>query len=336
MLEIEKFLLDNNLNDENFYTVYELLKLHKEVYDDRFIIIYFQKCRDGLLHNAYEVGGYFDIKDKCLYETGYLLCLLLEESKLIKQSSFSNLYNNLTKDIDNYINNYALINKEVLKPLGRENYYKNDLPYINSNERKVRESFIKGDDNIKNYYHSCSHSLIEYSDEYETKDLFIDYLNNPDKIINKYAEMIINKNKDSLGESLLVYEYEINYYKKLIKNKNNEFRDVYLNKKIYDSIKDIDAKTINITIKYGNSDLTFNYDYNILKRDLLNDCRGSNAWGVAYDKVSNFIKEKTNSLDSRKTEEFLFSHISSITYGRKSLYKNDNIKENQSKEKGDK
>ena len=52
MLEIEKFLLDNNLNDENFYTVYELLKLHKEVYDDRFIIIYFQKCRDGLLHNA--------------------------------------------------------------------------------------------------------------------------------------------------------------------------------------------------------------------------------------------------------------------------------------------
>ena len=92
---------------------------------------------------------------------------------------------------------------------------------------------------------------------------------------------------------------------------------------VMNSIKDINAKTINITIQYGNKSLTFKYEYNALKRDLTNDSKGSSGYGKAYEEVSHFIKENSHVNLSRWTEEFNFSNITSITYGKNELYHYD-------------
>ena len=60
-----------------------------------------------------------------------------------------------------------------------------------------------------------------------------------------------------------------------------------------------------------------------LKRDLTNDSKGSSGYGKAYEEVSKFIKENSQEETSRWTEEFNFSNITSITYGKNELYHYD-------------
>ena len=220
--DIESFLLNPEENDKVFKGNYHPRKIHKEKYDDRFIIIYMKTDKENYLEqNDYEVAGYLDIKEKCIYNHSYNMDEFLPKEKgLLERSSFG-------------------------------------------------------------------------------------FLNN------------------KMHEELLIYRDKIDYLNQIILNENHKFDDLYINKSIYQSIKDLDAKTVNITIQYGENSHTFKYDYNTLRRDLLNDDKGSNAWGVAYEKVSDFIKANTNKEDSRTTEEFLFTHVTSITYGKKEVYHHD-------------
>lgn len=328
---VEKFLLDVNDNDKVFKGTYAPKKINKEKYDDRFTIIYTKTSRDNsLAQENYEVAGYLDIKDKILYDYNYdIRDLLPNEKSLIEQSSFSVLGQKIDDEIEKYIEKYSFDNEIKLKNIALEKYNQFNDWEIDRYKKDVRELFIEEDEiNIK-LGKSYSTYKLANSHSFNSKNVYLEYLNNPDKTIEKYSMEIINKcddfdnNKLGLGLELLIYYDKIKYLNEILKNEKDQFHDLYINKKMYQSIKDLDAKTINITIQYGENDLTFKYDYHILKRDLLDDDKGSNAWGVAYEKVSDFIKENTNKLESRGTEEFLFSHVTLITYGKKELYKNN-------------
>lgn len=329
--DIESFLLNPEENDKVFKGNYHPRKIHKEKYDDRFIIIYMKTDKENYLEqNDYEVAGYLDIKEKCIYNHSYNMDEFLPKEKgLLERSSFGFLNNKMYEEIKSYIEKYSFDNEEELKEIAIEKYNHVDDWRINNYKKDVREKFIEESDVIIKLNKSYTDYEMTNSDEYRGKTIYIEYLDNPEKTVKKYANMIIEtiddyiNNKEELGLELLIYRDKIDYLNQIILNENHKFDDLYINKSIYQSIKDLDAKTINITIQYGENSHTFKYDYNTLRRDLLNDDKGSNAWGVAYEKVSDFIKANTNKKDSRTTEEFLFTHVTSITYGKKEVYHHD-------------
>ncbi|MBR1377337.1 MAG: hypothetical protein IJ565_05980 [Bacilli bacterium] len=329
-MDIEKFLLNPDVNDLVFEGTYNHQKIHKEKFDDRFVVIYTKTNNSYLSQNDYEVAGYLDTKDRVLYNcTYYLNELLPKEKNLIEKSSFGVLGEKLWNEIQDYIEKYSFANEEKLKDIAIEKYNHLEDYRIDSYKRDVREQFVEEMNPIIKLQKSYSSYEFTNIPEYKGHYIDVEYLNNPQKTVEKYSNKIIEtiddyrNNKEELGLELLIFRDKIEYLDIIKENKNNEFKDLYIKRNIYNSIKDIDAKTVNITIQYGDKSLTFKYEYSALKRDLTNDSKGSSGYGKAYEEVSKFIKENSQEETSRWTEEFNFSNITSITYGKNELYHYD-------------
>ena len=329
-MDIERFLLNPDVNDLVFEGNYNHQKIHKEQFDDRFVVIYTKTNYSYLSQNDYAVAGYLDTKDRVLYDcTYYLNELLPKEKNLIEKSSFGVLGEKLWNEIQDYIEKYSFANEEKLKDIAIEKYNHLEDYRIDSYKRDVREQFVEEMNPIIKLQKSYSSYEFTNIPEYKGHYIDVEYLNNPQKTIEKYANKIIEtiddyrNNKEELGLELLIFRDKIEYLDIIKENKNNEFKDLYIKRNIYNSIKDIDAKTVNITIQYGDKSLTFKYEYSALKRDLTNDSKGSSGYGKAYEEVSKFIKENSQEETSRWTEEFNFSNITSITYGKNELYHYD-------------
>ena len=329
-MDIEKFLLNPDVNDLVFEGTYNHQKIHKEQFDDRFVVIYTKTNYSYLSQNDYEVAGYLDTKDRVLYNcTYYLNELLPKEKNLIERSSFGILGEKLWNEIQDYIEKYSFANEEKLKDIAIEKYNHLEDYRIDSYKREVREQFVEEMNPIIKLQKSYSSYEFTNIPEYKGHYIDVEYLNNPQKTIEKYANKIIEtiddyrNNKEELGLELLIFRDKIAYLDVIKENKDNKFEDLYIKRNIYNSIRDIDAKTVNITIKYGDKSLTFKYEYSALKRDLTNDSKGSSGYGKAYEEVSKFIKENSQEKTSRWTEEFNFSNITSITYGKNELYHYD-------------
>ena len=329
-MDIERFLLNPDVNDLVFEGNYNHQKIHKEQFDDRFVVIYTKKNYSYLSQNDYAVAGYLDTKDRVLYDcTYYLNELLPKEKNLIEKSSFGVLGEKLWNEIQDYIEKYSFANEEKLKDIAIEKYNHLEDYRIDSYKRDVREQFVEEMNPIIKLQKSYSSYEFTNIPEYKGHYIDVEYLNNPQKTVEKYANKIIEtiddyrNNKEELGLELLIFRDKIEYLDIIKENKNNEFKDLYIKRNIYNSIKDIDAKTVNITIQYGDKILTFKYEYSALKRDLTNDSKGSSGYGKAYEEVSKFIKENSQEETSRWTEEFNFSNITSITYGKNELYHYD-------------
>ena len=329
-MDIERFLLNPDVNDLVFEGNYNHQKIHKEQFDDRFVVIYTKTNYSYLSQNDYAVAGYLDTKDRVLYDcTYYLNELLPKEKNLIEKSSFGVLGEKLWNEIQDYIEKYSFANEEKLKDIAIEKYNHLEDYRIDSYKRDVREQFVEEMNPIIKLQKSYSSYEFTNIPEYKGHYIDVEYLNNPQKTVEKYANKIIEtiddyrNNKEELGLELLIFRDKIEYLDIIKENKNNEFKDLYIKRNIYNSIKDIDAKTVNITIQYGDKILTFKYEYSALKRDLTNDSKGSSGYGKAYEEVSKFIKENSQEETSRWTEEFNFSNITSITYGKNELYHYD-------------
>ena len=329
-MDIERFLLNPDVNDLVFEGNYNHQKIHKEQFDDRFVVIYTKTNYSYLSQNDYAVAGYLDTKDRVLYDcTYYLNELLPKEKNLIEKSSFGVLGEKLWNEIQDYIEKYSFANEEKLKDIAIEKYNHLEDYRIDRYKRDVREQFVEEMNPIIKLQKSYSSYEFTNIPEYKGHYIDVEYLNNPQKTVEKYANKIIEtiddyrNNKEELGLELLIFRDKIEYLDIIKENKNNEFKDLYIKRNIYNSIKDIDAKTVNITIQYGDKSLTFKYEYSALKRDLTNDSKGSSGYGKAYEEVSKFIKENSQEETSRWTEEFNFSNITSITYGKNELYHYD-------------
>ena len=341
-MNIERFLLNPDVNDLVFEGNYNNQKVHKEQYDDRFVVIYTKTNNNYLSQNDYEVAGYLDTKDRILYNCSYYLNELLpKEKNLIEKSSFGILGEKLWNEIQDYIEKYSFANEEKLKEIATEKYNGLEDYRKEVHNKEVRQQFIEEMKPIIKLQKSYSSYEFNNTPEYKGHYIDIEYLNNPQETIEKYANRIIEtiddyrNNMEDLGLELLIFRDKIKYLDVIKENKDNEFKDLYIKRNIYNSIKDIDAKTVNITIQYGDKNLTFKYEYSALKRDLLNDSKGSSGYGKAYEEVSQFIKDNSKEETSRWTQEFDFSNITSITYGKNELYHYDLSESNDKEQEED-
>lgn len=170
-----------------------------------------------------------------------------------------------------------------------------------------------------------------YNVNFLESNSILKYLDNCDEYIREISNILIEKKKEDLGYKLLFYYDKLNFLDAIKRNQNNEFTSIHINKNIYTAIKDIDAKTVNITIKYDNDYISFHFSYDKLKSELLCGNIGCCDFSKSYKVISDFIKERK--VSNRYTyEDFEFSHIESIKYGKKELYNKNNYKQiNQKK-----
>ncbi len=322
--KIEKFLLNGNYNDEVFESSAYQLKIHKEKYDDRFDIIYSKKYTDSLKQEKYEVSGYYDTKDHCLYEPDRWMEEKLPEESVIRTSHFSEIDKKMTLDLNEYLNKYCLDNAEKLKKIAQKKYNDKDDYRFNSYKKEVRGIFLCEDNPHIDFSIAFSSSEFTHAKDYYS--VLISYLNDSNKIVEELSKDLLDQKEEDFGLELLLLDDKKNYLQEILLNKDDSFRDLYINKNILNSIKSVAANNLNITIEYNGKSFSFKYDYDSLKRDLLNgNTKNSHLYSSGYDVVSDFIRENApeDNHDRYGHLAFDFSHITKITHGKNELYSKD-------------
>ena len=325
----EEFLLNDEAQSGlfNSYTS-SRMKVIKEIYDDRFDILYYRFTDgDKLESNNYNVGGYYDKVGKCVYEPDFYINKMINNNEKIKIGFFHNLLDKVINEITDSIAKYSFDNSSKLRKIGMIKFKNDDKWQLNSYEKEVKKEFVMNDEcNIK-LNTSYIKSLVDDIRRQYNGDFFIDYLKNPNELVKMCLDMITQNNKEKIGYELVVFDFKNHYLQKIIKNTNHEFNDTHISKKIFQSLKfdGFYPNYVNITIRYNQKDLTFKFDYNRLMCDIIGGNTSSSDYKNRYEIVSNFLKENSDKLTKTYRDEFDFSHIKSITYSRKELYRNDDI-----------
>ena len=322
--DFASFLSDDSRNDEVYQDYYGKLKIHKEKYNDRFTVIYSKTHKDSLYQEQYNVAGYYDIKNNCIYNYSYSLQSIIKDNPTIHLDLFSTIHKQIVEDITKYITDYSFNHQNKLKRLALEEFNNYSPSDIDNYRNPIKIKFVKDNNPLIEFNSVFNTYDILNRDEQYKLNVYLNYIINPEDLVKQKAERFIQSNQDKLGMSLLIYDAQEKYLKELQANKNDKYKDIYSIKKIYDAIKGMDAKTLNITIKYKEEFLTFNFSYDRLKRSLEACEKGSCDYGSSYMKVANFIKKNSDNPEKIGLyEDFKFDNIVSITYGRNELYKRD-------------
>lgn len=328
--DFKEFLSDGSRNDEVFSSYYNTLKVHKEKYKDRFIVIYSKYNKNGLDQENFSVSGYYDLVDNKIYDISYGLKEVITPTTEISFDSFSSLGDKIFNDLNQYIGEYMIKNPDEFKKEALDKYNHEEDWRIRNYQSKVISIFISKVDPTINLEVLDSKYELYGEDFYVNKTIYEEYLKNPKDAIKKYAKVVMEKYKCALGLNLFHFEAKQDYLKQIQENKNNEFDYLYLNKKLLDSIRNIDAKNFTITINYDNKELVFKYPYEELRKNLVEGSTTMSGYGATYEKVRSFfsdndIKDAYGNIE----RNFSISNITSITYGKNVIYS----KENPSKEK---
>ncbi|MBQ9024404.1 MAG: hypothetical protein IJ105_04205 [Bacilli bacterium] len=329
MEKIEKFLLDSELNDQIFEADYYDLKIHKEKYDDRFYIIYTKRSSEYLLSEDYAVSGYLDVLDKKIYSTTYGFSKVINNTN-IKIESFEDLKDEIMDKLNERIELYTFNKQKDLMIFAKEEIDNMSIYRINEVKETVNRLFIEADNDKlklnKIYYY---HSIFE-NDKYRKLNGYINYINNPEKELKECFDEIISDDslKKEMGINIYLYKEGIKYQRDLLKNINHQYDYLYINREIYKGLKEVqEAVNINITINYGGNEYTFKFRKNYFENSILRGEKSLCDYKPSYESVSDFIKRNCGDEESRnRTYDFDFSHITSITYGKRVLYqKKDRI-----------
>ena len=319
--KIENFLLDVKANDEVFDYQQKEYKLHKEHYDDRFDLLYIKENQNTLRQNRsyYNLCGYYDNKAHCIYNAENFLTDKIQESDVIKFDRFDNLNQKILDEVKQYINDYCFAHEKDLTKLAQEKYDTKDDTRLFEYKKEINKLFITKDNPTADLTISISNYDIDYDNN------IISYLNNPKKAIEEISKRFIERNEKSYGLELLIYHDKVSYLKELQENKDNAYDDIHSCKKILDSIRYVDAKTVNITIQYGDKSLTFKYELDDLRSALSSGKMETSSYTSSYGIVSDFVKANDPNLADKNQWKCPFSipTISSITSGKNEIYSKD-------------
>ena len=326
-MALDDFLINEYINHYlyiNEQYSYESKYFYKEQYNDRFYLLYSKRYDPNRMDDReYNFEGYYDCIDKVLYNCKYDVDRILRESKIVKISFFGELSNKMENDIEKIMNDYCIENKDVLRKESKDEFDNQSEYYFDGYKDNVNRRFVASE--IENYVDLPSFSARnKYEDEFKTRDKLIynDYLNDSVDVILKITKWMQNDEKirKEMGMAILKNDYQNDYLKEILENKDNKYDGLYLNRKILSSIKDIEAVNLNITINYYGNTLTFKYPKNTLVNDLERCEKNSDMYAKSYDIVKDFLEKYKESSGNWRNHSFDFEKISSITYGKNVLY----------------
>ena len=321
---LEKFLLDDNRNDELFMHDLYNYKFHKEKINDRFIVIYYREIKNIIYQSDYKIAAYFDVKDKCLYEQQYVRLDYLLDNNEIKVNSFYDLNNEIIKKVNKTISKYINNNKKELANYGEKQYAELADYRLKVLKRETMSKYITEDNPKIDFAADYEHNFFQNYKCFIDGKIYYDYLENPEKTINELAERIINDDKEKIGLMILEKEQQCKYLEEILKNNNNEYDNLILNKKIYTSLKNVYCDSVNVTLNYNGNEITFRANTNDLKKNIESGLSKITFYNKSYKHVIEFLRNNTEPVSYGYYDScFDISRIASITYGKKELYRKE-------------
>ena len=124
------------------------------------------------------------------------------------------LDNKIVQEMEDYIKDYVLENEDSFKDaaIARHNY--DDNYRMNNYQKDVERDFITKINPTITLDTLNLRYRINREDFYYDKSLFEEYLFEPEKTIEKYSKIMMEKDKADLGVNLLCYEAKKEYLEK--------------------------------------------------------------------------------------------------------------------------
>lgn len=133
----------------------------------------------------------------------------------------------------------------------------------------------------------------------------LDYLDNPQKLIQEYTKEIFEKRRNIL---FLQYENYKLYSKKFDEIINDDSNVINKKKVIKEALKD--KKTVNVTILKNGRELTFKTS----TRSFIHN------WSCGYSLYDLPAQDRKKYKELFRYEDYTFTEIQKITYGKKEIY----------------
>jgi len=274
--------------------------------------------------------GLFDKKNNKLYGSSY------DFNGMFNKEMYSNFYtgsiesikNNLYKNVDKLLNNYINDNSKTLRNMAKDLFDK----YISfkGNYNSIKEQAVK------NYIYSFDRKDIEFhvnTSKYERNNdvnkltmeeiefpeeteyrVFEEYINNEENtecLYTREGNNIELTARARIGVRLLENDLENKLLSELNNDPTNEFK---MKHDVIESIKDVDAQMLTIDLIHNGKEIVFKYPKDQLYNFYFSDYR--------IPEVSKRNKIKEMYKDERGFDDFHLEDIKSISFRKEILYKN--------------
>jgi len=328
--DFEKFIKNRN---QTTFKIDDYIFV-KVKYDDDFDYI-FDGYNDFNFNSSYnskiELIGLLDYKTNKLHLTSDYRIGKYADETLIGDTLYS-ITSAIYRDLNNRYNEYVYKHMDELKSRAQKVY---DTYYSYSENilslKSLAEDIYLSMSNINEPY-KYQFKYSNYTENYSVADIkpIVAYLKHKDIFIDDVINTEINSEKvvkihsntsgipsvdatvaEELGFILLKAD-AINKYIQEFKKDTKSFLN--LKRKIRDCLDLDKMKTVNITVKHNDKELTFKYPVDTLYRFSMSD------WNVPDLDTRAKYKDLFSDLDWYKSDENVIKCITKITYGKNILF----------------
>lgn len=311
-------------------------------YNDNIDFLYKPSYGEFEYGNELHFLGFFEKITKKLYGESWELKSEYdaERNSNYYESPIDKIGENLKKGVDMYLNKYIEENKTLLMNIGKrtfDKYISTDANYTDIKNSTIND-YIYNRQNSETSFSISSNFLYKRN----IKELILKYVQNPiETVRNLFTEYINNKEdvvclyiddsykyvsvNEYLGVILLKQQFENSLLQELKENPNNEYKKKH---DIIQSIKDLDAQMVTITLNHNNEMIEFKYPKGILETLDFYKSRISDL------KIRDKLEELFKDFSGRKKDEIFIKEIAKIEYKKKVIYEDKELlkfKENVSK-----
>lgn len=276
--------------------------------------------------------GFFEKITKKLY--GSSLDFRSEYSKEMYsnfyESSIELIGKKLKDGANIYLNKYIEENKLQLTTIGKEIFDKYIATEWNYNniQNNIIHDYIYNEQNKKmsfsinsnNYEKNTKELILRYvQNPIETaKEIFNEYINTTEEIESiYYGDSYHNISvKEYIGATLLENQFKDSLLQQLKNNPNNEYRK---KRDIVQSIKDLDAQMITITLKHNNELINFKYH-----KRLLNNMEFYGSY-IPDIKIRDKLEQLFTGTWGTKRDNLFIKEIVKIEYKKKVFYEDKEL-----------
>ena len=279
--------------------------------NDKIEILYALKDRKGELFDLsspFKYIGIYNKENNKLYDIDFFIFHYDLKFYSINKEILTkdDLYKIIEKEVNEEIRNFVNSNIGIILDI-----YKSPSD-IELQEKDVLYYFINGISSK-----SLEDSYTQYCTDEPKK--IISYLTDKDTFLKEEAKDYIFSHVDSIVRGIYIDAKKRKLLKEIENNKEHPYHKM---KEIIDILKDNNFITVNVTINKNGIEQTFKYNANKLKENYI----------LTYLSCSGFEKKNERDLFEKnygRWENFNYEDIKKITYGKKVIYEDENLKEKE-------
>ena len=237
-------------------------------------------------------GEFFDLNSPFKYAGFY-------DKENDKFKDKQDLYNLISNDINNRV-------YELIQDGKKESFDINNFDLLELTDKDVINEFMSGETSCSMKDHIRNYNSMNPQD-------ILDYLTDKNEFIEEVSRDFIVDNAEDILNGMIESESKRQKLKEIEQDKNHIF---YKIRDIVNCINDNNCKTVNLTIFKDNKEQTFIYDAKYLKN-----------YSSNYLSQYNIVKLKDREefeANFGSSDDFYFSDIIKITYGKRTIYEDNN------------